>query len=126
MVDQRLDDLDLLQKKTIGVTFTWLAILLFLSIVGYEVSVIGFLSEQLRIHLFAAIFGMVSGLLAADWYFSKSRSRSLEIEKLGMGLIVGSLSLVIMLVTILNTEISSMLLVYTGIWFSVASLKIES
>lgn len=88
-------------------------------LVDFELSVIEFLGMQLRTHVFGIVLGMIlGGALAEAEHSEKSLTKQLSI-------LSGVFTILFFgILTVINTEIASLVLVYIGFWYSVNAYRI--
>lgn len=123
MIRDRIRNSKAFHSKIIATTSVWSVIILYISVVGFEMSLVELLAEQVRIHLFGILFGALVGGGIAQTYFNENHYQSFQQNKMWFAIAGGLAISLILGLTVINTEISSILLIYTGIGFSATLLR---
>lgn len=117
--DDLTESLEPVYRVALSTGLLFSAILLYQVLVDFELSVIGFLGIQLRTHIFGIVLGMIlGGILAEAEHSENSLTKQLSI-------LSGVFTILFFgVLTFINTEIASLVLIYVGLWYSINSYRI--
>jgi hypothetical protein len=123
MSDGLIKNLPVLYSKLSSVIILWSGILVYLLLVDFNTSLIELLSESLRVQIFSVLVGLVIGIGLSELN-SEDLSRSQIDENISIYLGVSLFTIVFFgLLTLVNTEIASFILIYSGLWHGIITYK---
>lgn len=119
------ENIEPLYSKVISAVILWSSILLYMVLVDFEASLIDIGYTGIHTHLFGVITGLVFGGGLAELEHSDVK------EKIDNYRAISALSGVVVIVllgllTFINSSISSLVLLYVGLWYSVNTYRIQS
>lgn len=119
--DDPTESLDPIHSVALSTGLLFSGILLYHILVDFELSVIEFLGMQLRTHIFGIVLGMILGGSLAEAEHSE------EFLTRQQSILSGVITILFFgILTAINTEIASLVLVYLGVWYTVNAYRIVS